>query len=784
MNYIKQNILFFLLVTSSVIAQSIEDKLASFQQEDGVQEEGFSHHLKETNQELMLLKQHLSLSYNKVKFLQEEDATDEEYEVLLNEVNDIKQQINQAESDFHQFVTLQSKIEQEGYGIWDQEEITLSQLIMEYGSSDYLYIIAPEVSNIKISMHSTLPIPRESWSKLLDVLLAQNGVGIKEINPFTRQLFLHKQDLVAVQRIASNPIQLDIASDNERVAYIFSPPVEHLKAAYYFFDRFRDPKKTFVYSVGNKIAIVSLKEEVKKLLTLYDTVWEKGCEKVTKVIPLTRITSEEILKILKAYFGSLADGNRYAMSKGGNELSAHSLKQENSIVLIGTKDVVSRAETIVKETEAQLEDPSEMTVYWYDCHHSDPVDLAQVLDKVYQSLLLYGLEDGNKSSNNNVNVSTRVEVTEENGGPPVFEDPRIINPIAPPLVEPGVIEKQAKPANTNNFIPYPKTGSLMMVVRKDTLPKIKDLLKRLDVPKKMVQIEVLLCEKKLNQHTQSGLNILKLGSAASSQHNTSIVYNASSTTPLKGLFEFFISRAKPNHYLPAYDISYHFLMAQEDMRINAAPSILTVNQTPATISIVEEISINNGAAPIETNSNITFEKSFTREQFGITIVMTPTIHDPDPEHNEDRSSITLETNVTFDTPKSDKDDRPNVNRRHVQNQVRVLDGQTIIIGGLRKKVAEDRMEKIPFLGEIPGIAKLFGTSRMDDQTTEMYIFITPKIISDPKLDLDRIVREELLKRPGDIPEYLQRLLDAKQKKKQRLFDQSFKLIFGNLDAAY
>ena len=39
-------------------------------------------------------------------------------------------------------------------------------------------------------------------------------------------------------------------------------------------------------------------------------------------------------------------------------------------------------------------------------------------------------------------------------------------------------------------------------------------------------------------------------------------------------------------------------MAQEDVRIKANPSVLAINQTPAQISIVEEISINNGAFPI------------------------------------------------------------------------------------------------------------------------------------------------------------------------------------------
>jgi general secretion pathway protein D len=115
----------------------------------------------------------------------------------------------------------------------------------------------------------------------------------------------------------------------------------------------------------------------------------------------------------------------------------------------------------------------------------------------------------------------------------------------------------------------------------------------------------------------------------------------------------------------------------------------------------------------------------------------------------------------------------------LQNQVRVIDGQTIVIGGLRRKDSEDRSDKIPFLGEIPGIAKLFGISRMSDTMTEMFIFITPRVINDPRADIEKIKEDMYVRRAGDCPEYLCRLLDAQCSQKKRLFARSFNLIFGN-----
>jgi general secretion pathway protein D len=224
------------------------------------------------------------------------------------------------------------------------------------------------------------------------------------------------------------------------------------------------------------------------------------------------------------------------------------------------------------------------------------------------------------------------------------------------------------------------------------------------------------------------------------------------------------------------------MMTQEDIHLNAAPSVITVNQTPASISIVEEISINNGAAPINTSSGqIAFENSFSRAQYGITIVITPTIHSPDREdkNGEGKGFVTLQTNITFDTTKPSMNDRPLVDKRHIENEVRVVDGQTVILGGLRRKSSVDAEEKLPFFGELPGIGKLFGTTKLTDNNTEMIFFITPKIILDPQEELIQLRTEELKKRPGDVPEFLQKVIEARNKEKRKFFENSLKLLFGN-----
>src|SRR3990172_5551427 len=757
--------------SGTCFSQTIAEKMAGGAPRADGREPEMEVVLRDVNQKLVSLRSELDGYYAKVREYHRNGETDEEFYGLLQKVNSVKGQIIQLENEWRASVVLESKRDEEGYALWDQEETTLGQLVMEYGAMDFLYIVPPDMAGLKLNMHSNIPIPRESWSDVIEIILAQNGIGVKKINTYARQLYIFKQDPAVVQNIASRVEDLALIPSQARVFYVFSPPVEQVKSAFQFFERFADVKQTFIYQIGTKIALVSSKEEIEKLLQLFDSVWLDSKGKISRVVPISKMAVKEMEKILQSFFGEAIEKNRPPFGKVEQEgLIILSLSQGNALILIGAQEVVDRAEKIIHETEEQLQDPAEMTVFLYNCRHSDPADLAKVMEKVYSSLI---------TSSSDVNKKLVVSYPPEGSKfkPPDGDAPAPPLVVPPPPLKPGSQLQIEVEQGSDHFIPDPKTGNLLMVVRRDVLGRIKELLHKLDVPKKMVQIEVLLFEKKLNNQNSFGMNLLRLGSKKNGINFSS---NLVPSGVGVGVFQFLLHGGKSKHF-PAYDLIYNFLMTHEDIQLNAAPSVMTVNQTPATIAIVEEISINNGAAPVDTNKGIAFEKSFTRTQYGITIIMTPTIHPVDVEDvmAEGKGFVTLETNITFDTPRSSNEDRPQVDRRHIENEVRVHDGQTIILGGLRRKATQDTEEKIPFLGEIPGFGKLFGSTKLTDNSTEMFFFITPKIILDPQEELIQIRTEELKKRPGDLPEFLKKVVEAREKERKKFFKKSIKMFFGS-----
>nr|NGX56989.1 putative type II secretion system protein D [Candidatus Anoxychlamydiales bacterium] len=641
----------------------------------------------------------------------------------------------------------------EEYAFWDQGETTISQIVMEYGSMNFLYAIPQEIATMKIQLFSTIAVPRSSWEELIEIIFEQNGIGVKKINSFLRQLFIIKHDPSYVEAIITKKEDLKLIKEDSWVCFILSPKYEKLKATQNFLERFSDIKTTTIYSTGSDIILVSSKKTIERLINLYSVIFEKNEGKIVKVLTLNKIYPEDAEKIIKSFFQESQVKSRPSFYQQNlDEISV--IVQGSSLILIGEKDIIDRAEKVILDLENQLDDPSEMIVYCYTCKHSNPEELSKILDQLYFSI----------SNTKNENIK-KTNIKSEN---------KINSSIEFKKINSSKDIKENKTQNfSNNFVVDVKTNSILLVVKKEELSKIKALLKKLDIPKKMVQIDILLVERKIHDKSKSGINILKFGSA-SKENKTQLTFNDEDKAN-KGILDFIISRAYKN--FPSFDLTMSFLMAQNNMRIADAPSILAVNQTPATISVGDEISINNGA--ISNDSKKNYNSSYSREKFGTTIVLTPTIHPPDDDETSSKGFVTIHSDISFDTTKSNSNDRPIITKRHIENEVRVSDGETIILGGLRRKMEEKESEKIPFLAELPGIGKLFGTNSTSDTSTEMFIFITPHIIDDPKEDLKKTRQFLLEKRQGDNEEFIKILDEARKEEKIKIFKNSMKLFFNN-----
>jgi general secretion pathway protein D len=762
--------------------------------------------------------------YNQARELHKQCVPEQAYKDLLIKINAVKQKMTELQRQWREMA---SRTHEEEYALWHQPNATLEQLIIDYGSQDFVYLIPPEIAEMTISIASNLPIPRSSWGEMLEIILAQNGVGIRQLNPYLRELYLFSEDRSNLRLITNRRHDLVALPDNARVAFMLTPEPSEVRRVWLFLEKFVNPRTTAVQMIGRDILVIASVSEVLELLKLYDFVASNRGDKEYKVVTLSRIDAEEMAKILGAIFGVLSESpvetsegtgglpkglrkpsgpprgseSRSVNAEGGeNGLKIIPLAQvAQAIFLVGTREEIRKAENIIQEVEDQVGESRGKIIYWYTTRHSDPEELAQVLSRVYYLMVAEGIgfEDGPPPM---INTGDGNDVVNVNGPQPP-QQPIIPPPPFPPpprrrpyeqgfFYDEGFVVNRrlpprAAPVNQNrdNFLVDPKTGAIVMVVEADILPKIKELIKRLDVAKKMVQIEVLLFEKRMSAQNNYGLNLLRIGKGiAENVHKTGITFNARpvADVPL-GIFQFLLSREAHCNVAP-YDVAYQFLLTQDDVHINAAPSVLAVNQTPAVIDIADEISIKTGIYAVDTVGGVTLDDAFARAEYGIKIEVTPIIHMPeegDYFDDESPSYVTLQTDIRFQTIRPGPQlQQPDVTTRRVINEVNIPDGQTVILGGLRQRNTHDLVEKIPFLGEVPGIGKLFSLNQLQDDTTEMFIFLTPKIVVDPVDDLERIRMRQLFLRPGDIPGFLCRLAAAEEWETNCLAESTMAILFG------
>lgn len=616
------------------------------------------------NKERRKLEGELAALYQDAWSLYDEEGNIEDAAVrdILSEAKEIKGALFDLDQEWQRSASASSDLEP--YALWHQPETTLLQLVVDYGSRDYVYLVPPEVGQIKLSLSSDLPIPRSAWSEMLEWILRQNGVAIKQINPYLRQLSLIKEDLSSIKRITADREELHFLPPNERICFVLTPDIVDIKRAWLFLEKFSNPLSQQLQWQGRDIFIAATVSEVQELLRLYDFAIETGGDRAYQLIPLCKVSAKEMAKMLAVLLDDCP--KKEDDCKPGNGLQVVEMEHlPRSLFLVGTSKEVKRAEEIIRTVEAQMCDSQDKEIYWYNTKHSDPEELAQVLAQVYDLMACnYKCSKNDDNGDNNGTCQTGCDSAVVPLGcaeclplPDRYFPQDIYAaanmPINPSPVELGNNCKKPAPSKRQNFIVDNKSGSIVMVVEQNLLPKIKETIRKLDVPKKMVQIEVLMFEKRSEDQNNFGLTLLKMGSAASQTNKTSLVWNDLSFGPFnRGILDFFISRPETSGFA-AFDLNYKFLISQSDMKINQAPSVLTVNQTEAKITIADEISLNMGAYNVgPTNCTPTLEKAFIRAQFGIKLSITPTIHsrdDRDLFFDDELDYITLNSKINFDT---------------------------------------------------------------------------------------------------------------------------------------
>jgi general secretion pathway protein D len=188
-----------------------------------------------------------------------------------------------------------------------------------------------------------------------------------------------------------------------------------------------------------------------------------------------------------------------------------------------------------------------------------------------------------------------------------------------------------------------------------------------------------------------------------------------------------------------YNVAIAALQERGDVRVLSLPVIIAQNNRQATLNVgssrpfiqVSQTSVDV-ASQIQTVQYI---------DVGTTLTITPTIN-PD-------GYVNLQVTQTDNSASPEVQfNAPIINKREATTQIFIRDGQTTVIGGLADNTRSSDVSGIPYLSRIPLIGPLlFGQTTKSEATNELFLFLTPHIISSDE-DIDKL--REAVKQGSDL----------------------------------
>ncbi|NML13452.1 type IV pilus secretin PilQ [Azohydromonas caseinilytica] len=176
-------------------------------------------------------------------------------------------------------------------------------------------------------------------------------------------------------------------------------------------------------------------------------------------------------------------------------------------------------------------------------------------------------------------------------------------------------------------------------------------------------------------------------------------------------FALTLFRAASNRFL---NLELSALEADGRGRVLSSPRVVTADQVKAEIEQGEEIPYQSGTSSGATQ--VEFKKASLR------LEVTPQIT---PEGN-----VILDVLVSKDSRGALTPTGPAINTKRVRTQVLVENGGTVALGGILAEEERHEANKVPVLGDLPGLGALFRDTVRARSKTELLVFITPQVVAE------------------------------------------------------
>ena len=270
-----------------------------------------------------------------------------------------------------------------------------------------------------------------------------------------------------------------------------------------------------------------------------------------------------------------------------------------------------------------------------------------------------------------------------------------------------------------------ETNALLITTFVRNFPAVEKLVKQLDVLLPQVLIEAQIIEVTLDDDSVFGVEWMwEQGTTVNDK-----TYQQEGTTDFGLTDEIF--GLKYGILSSKLDAMLHALTKDTKVNILSTPRVMTKNNQEAVINVGQAVPFLVSTQETATGGILT---STDFRDVGVILTVTPRIN---------RSgTVSLDVNQQINSlVEFTLFDAPIISTREASAFVTIKDKQTMVIGGMIKDDKTETVHKIPILGDIPLLGKLFRRTDTRVEKTELMVFITPHVVY-TDADADRVTAEQ------------------------------------------
>jgi general secretion pathway protein D len=449
----------------------------------------------------------------------------------------------------------------------------------------------------------------------------------------------------------------------------------------------------------------------------------------TKVMYLKSVDAAKIVPIIRPLMSAYGLLSIYAPN--------------NSLIIIDTGSNIARLEDIIAKLDKPMDDDFE----FIKIKNSSAEQIAATIKPLFakqSGLLTITVDKHNNqlilSGNKDRRLKVRLLISEldkykvDAGTTAIiylkYANAKDILPVLQGINQHNATAKKDAKVIKSNIQANEATNSIIVTGDNETKQTVRNIIAKLDVRRAQVLIEAIIAEVSTSDAKElgiqwiakggAGLGITNLNGALPALIGTAGGDSSALANGFQGGVNFMAGKFDENTQ-KGFGVLINALNSTGNTNILSTPSILTLDNHEAEIVVGQEV-------PFITNTQLSSSgtnpfQNYERKDVGLKLKVKPQINDG--------SSIKLEiaqeiSNVMNSSSAADLI----TSKRTLNTSVMVEDGKMLILGGLIDDTWRDSIAKVPLLGDLPLLGKLFSYKTKSKGKSNLMIFIRPTIIKD------------------------------------------------------